>query len=696
MIDLGDLLSDVIRGVPIGCVFGLLAVGLVLTYKASGVFNLAFGAQAFVSAAVFYDLRARHEVPLWLAFLVSVVVVGPLLGLILYRTLFRHLRTAPGIARLVTSLGLLVAIPEIVKLWFGQSPAYNPVGVHPDPDRIYRFGEFALDADQAATIVITLAAVGALTVLFRWSALGLRMRAVVESPRMAELNGVDAERVSTFAWMLSSLFAGLAGVLLAPLFAQVESNNFFILLIAAIAAAVFAGLSSITLALAGGLLLGILQQVLAGSLPTDSVLSSGLRPSLPFVVLLALLIFWPLIRRSRDEGDPLAGVDPPPPAPAATERSVAMTNATRALAITVVVGGIAVALFGLNDFWLLLVTQSVIFSIIFLSITVITGMGGEVSLCQGAFAAVGAFTTAQLVDQFGLPVLTTILIGTVVAAAVGALVALPALRLEGIYLALATLAFALMFESVLVPQEWVSGTGIPTRVPRPLVGPVDFASDRAFFLLCVSVLGLASLAVILMRRGSTGHFLDALRGSELAATSIGINPARAKVVAFAVSAGLAGLGGGLLASQNELANPRTYVYFFGLFWVVIVVTLGARSVQAAITAGFSLMLFPELLERIGVAQSWTYILFGLGAITYAKHPEGIIEHQTRRSLELTSRLVARVREGAGGPTGASVDGEGNDPSPLGPDAGRPAARSALVQTATATAPATATATEGPP
>lgn len=653
-----ELISFVIRGIPIGCVFALLAVGLVLTYKASGVFNLAFGAQAFVSAAVFYDLRARHEVPLWLSFLVAVVVVGPLLGFVLYRALFRHLRTAPGIARLVTSLGLLVAIPEIVKLWFGQSPAYNPPSVHPDPDRIYRFGDYALDANQLATIVITLVVVVGLTVMFRSSALGLRMRAVVESPRMAELNGVDAERVSTVAWMLSSLFAALAGVLLAPLFAQVDANAFFVLLIAAFAAAVFGGLRSIPLTFAGGLLLGVLQQVLAGYLPTDSVFASGLRPSLPFVVLLALLLFWPLLRRSRDEGDPLAGVDPPPPAPAAVQRSATMTTFTRGFAVFVIVGFVLVALFGLDDFWLLIVTQAVIYSIIFLSITVITGMGGTVSLCQATFAAVGALTTAQLVDNLGLPVLTTILIGTLVAAAVGALVALPALRLEGIYLSLATLAFALMFENVLVPLDWVSGTGIPTRVPRPLIGPVDFADDRAFFLLCLGVLGLAGLAVLLVRRGSTGRFLDALRGSEVAATSIGINPARAKVVAFAVSAGLAGLGGGLLASQQGLANPRIFTYFFGLFWVVIVVTLGSRSVQAAITAGFALMLMPEILDELGISQSWSYILFGLGAITYARHPEGIIEAQTRRSLALTERLAARLRGGPGGGEATSEDPAG--------------------------------------
>ena len=136
-----DLVSYAIRGVPIGCVFALMAVGVVLTYKTSGVFNLAFGAQAFVSAAVYYETRVRHDWPIWLAFLVAVVALGPAIGYVLDRALFRHLRTAPPIARLVTSLGLLVAIPQMVQIWFGNSPAYNPLGIAPDPGRIFRWGE---------------------------------------------------------------------------------------------------------------------------------------------------------------------------------------------------------------------------------------------------------------------------------------------------------------------------------------------------------------------------------------------------------------------------------------------------------------------------------------------------------------------------------------------------------------------------
>lgn len=638
-----ELIGYVIRGIPFGCVFALVAVGLVLTYKTSGVFNLAFGAQAFVSAAVYYDTRSRHEWPIWAAFLLAVVIIGPLTGLILDRLLYRYLRTAPALAKLVTSLGLLVALPEIVKLWFGQSSAFGPPSIWPNEFAIYRFGDYAIDGNEAATMVATVASVLLLTLLFRYTNVGLQMRAVVESPRMTELAGINADRISMFSWMLSSLFAGLAGVLLAPLFAQVASANFTIVIIAAIAAAAFGRLSSIPLTLLGGLLLGILQGILAGYLPLNSILATGLRPSLPFVVLFLLLLFWPGLRKRREAADPLAGVDPPPPGLAATQRGRALTRLTWGLGAAVVVVGVFVSLFQLDDFWLLLATKAVILSTIFLSITVITGMAGQISLCQATFAAVGAFTTAQLVDRYDLPVGLTMLAGAILAAGVGALLAVPALRLGGIYLALATLAFALMFESVLVPLDWVSGGSLPLRVPRPELGPFDFANDRTFFVLALAVLGVVGTAVILMRRGTSGRYLDALRGSEVAASAIGISPARARIMAFAVSAGIAGLGGALLAVHETQANPTNFQPILGLFWIVIVVTIGARTVEGAIQAGLAFAFMPEILKAIGVSPSYQFILFGLGAIAYAKHPEGILEANKRKSLDFVQRKLDRYR-----------------------------------------------------
>lgn len=641
-----DAVDYAIRSLPLGCVFALMAVGIVLAYKTSGVLNLAFAAQAFVSAAVFYDLRARHEWPIPLAFAVAVLLVAPLLGIILDRLLFRHLRSAPPLARLITSIGLLVAIPEVTRIWFGSSASYNPPSTFPDPSRVFRWHEWSLDANQVGTILVTLVAVAALIALFRWSSLGLQMRAVVESPRLAQLHAVDADRISMSAWALSSFFAGLAGVLLGPLYAQVQAENYFILLVAALAAAVFGRLSSIGLTFAGSLLLALTMQILGGEMPQGNIVTQNLRPALPFVVLIVLLVAWPGLARGREAGDPLAGVDPPPPAPAHTSRPKGLTVLTRVLGTLVVAGALLGVVGGVfDDFWVGRLTVAVLLSICFLSITVISGMAGTVSLCQATFAAVGAFTTAQVVDRWGTDVLTAVLVGTVLAAVTGALIALPALRLRGIYLALVTLAFAVAFETVMVPQEWVSGGTKTLRVPRPTMGPFDFADDGAFFVLSVVALAIVGVLVVLLRGGTTGRFLDALRGSELAATSIGIDPRRATFTAFTVSAAIAGFGGGLLVTQSGISGTSAYttnfVSFFGLVWVVLVVTMGSRSVQAAITAGAAFVLFPELFDRLSIDPRWATVLFGLGALTYAKHPEGILEANTVGTIQLIERLRSR-------------------------------------------------------
>ncbi|MFO7592244.1 MAG: ABC transporter permease [Acidimicrobiia bacterium] len=635
-----ELIGYIVRGIPFGCVFGLVAIGLVLTYKTSGVFNLAFAAQAFASAAAFYTLRKDEEWGIVPAFLVSVVVLAPLLGFVLDRFLFRHLRTASTLAKLVTSLGLLVATPEIIRqVWFGSDTKYAPPSIWPggDFDLLFVGKVYAMDGSQAATMIVTLLVVVALTALFRYSAIGLQMRAVVESPRMTALVGVNPNRVSAIAWMLSSVIAGLAGVLLAPLFAQTEAGSFTTLLVGAIAAAVFARLTSIPLALLGGLLLGILQGVLAGYLPPGSILAAGLRPSLPFVTLFLLLLFWPGLRRKSEITDPLSGVDPPAPGLAAAERSRALTIGTRALGACFAIAAFVITITVLDVVWLGNVTRVVIYSLIFLSITVITGMAGQISLCQASFAAAGGFTTAQLADNLGSPI-PSLLLGVVVAMVVGALLALPSLRLGGIYLALATLAFALMFDSVLVPIRWIGGGQLPTQAPRPEY----LEDDRMFFVVAVVVFAVVATLVVLVRRGTTGKFLDALRGSETAAASLGISAARSRVLAFALSAGIAGLGGGLLTIYEEQANyGKNFSPFLSLFWIVLVVTLGSRTVEGAIQAGIAFALFPELLELLGISSGFQFVFFGIAALTYAKHPEGLVEYGKRRQLEALQRWLDR-------------------------------------------------------
>jgi ABC-type branched-subunit amino acid transport system permease subunit len=501
--------------------------------------------------------------------------------------------------------------------------------------------------------------------MFRYTAIGLRMRAVVESSRMTELAGINADRVSVVSWVLSSVMAGLAGVLLLgfPQFAAVRDQDFTVLVTAAIAAAVFAGLTSIPRAFIGGLALGIGQQLLSRYLPTGNVLTQNLRPALPFIALFLVLILMPSLRGRRQATDPLAGVDPPPPAPIATEVGPLLRWGTRAF-WTVIALITAFYLFNsASDRWIDVAIRATILSTIFLSIVIITGLAGQISLCQAAFAAIGACATAQLATKQDMAVLVALLVGAAIAAAVGAMLALPALRLGGIFLSLATFAFALFFDNVMVKFDWVGGGVRPIEAPRPQsVGPWDFTDNKTFLGLAIIVFTITALIVILVRGATTGRFLRAIQGSEVAASSIGINRNRARITAFALSAAIAAVGGGMMAIYEKSANiSANFAPFYNLVWVVLVVTLGSRTVEGAVQAGVGFFVFREVfLEQVvpwsvnnvvdplvpfwhihmgEPSQAIAFIFFGLGAITYAKHPEGVLEANKRKSM---AKIQARI------------------------------------------------------
>ena len=409
-----------------------------------------------------------------------------------------------------------------------------------------------------------------------------------------------------------------------------------------------------------------MQELLNRYLPMNSLLASNLRPSLPFVVLFLVLILSPRLRNRRELTDPLSSVDPPPPAPAAAHRSRELTIGTRVVGLLFLLGVGYYVFFHGNASVVGQSIQIVIYSIIFCSIVVITGIAGEVSFAQATFAGIGGFASAQLASNAGMSVVITIIVGGVIAAAVGALLAVPALRLGGIFLTLATYAFALFFDNVVVSLSWVSGGLFPVVAPRPQMGSIDFASDRSFLGLCLVVLVIVAVVVIQVRNGTTGHYLSAVRGSEVAAASVGINPMRARIVAFALSAGIAGVGGALLVSYEGHANKIDFQAPLGLFWVVIVVTLGPRTVEGAIQAAIGFVLFPArvlpdwlpwIINHLqpffhvnSLPLATQFIFFGLGAVTYARHPEGILEANKGKSLAWVQARIDRFKSHGSTPT----------------------------------------------
>ena len=728
------LLDYAIPGVPFGCVFALMAVGLVLTYKASGVFNLAFGAQAFVSSLAFVSF-VEDGWPRWLAGVVSIVVLGPALGLVLDRVLFRRVRTASPLVKLVPALGLLIALPQVALIVAGSTPDIAPPSLVFNAQRVYlHVASVPISGLELSVTAATVAVVVALVGVFRFTPIGLEMRAVVESPRMTELAGVNAGVVSAVAWVLSSCLAGLAGVLLAPLYAQLDPQNYTVLLVWGIAAAVVARFASLPVALLAGIGLGIGQQVLAGYLPAG-ILATGLRPSLPFFVLLAFLPFT----RQRQVDDPLAGCDPPPTAlvgeatgyraanllarPSGDGTSQPVAGWHRALTArvrrsaggvgaggagaggagaggagaggagspvhgavdrltsrpTLVVawgiGGLAVlsALTWVPNVWLVTMTQGIAFAVIFVSLTLLTGMSGQISLCQASFAGLGGFVAGQLASHFGTSVLVGMVLGGAVAAVLGVIVALPTLRLAGLPLALATLAFALLADNMLFPNSWVGNGATGVTVPRPELGPVSFNGSHAFFVLALVVLALVAAVVRAVGQGRMGRLLAAMRGSELASVSTGIDVHRLRVVAFALSAGLAGVGGALYGSLEGSLSPDAFNYQFSLVFLVVAAIVGLGSVSGAVVAG---LVFAALQTEVATFPARFSgilpVVFGLATLSYTRHPEGVVDFLGGGVL----RFLARRRRGDR--SDGAPDGSGTDVVPAAgwaPAVGAPAATS---------------------
>jgi branched-chain amino acid transport system permease protein len=400
-------------------------------------------------------------------------------------------------------------------------------------------------------------------------------------------------------------------------------------------------------------------------------------------------VFVPSIRRTRDAADPLAGVDPPPASVGTLTRDPRRAIVNAVVATLVLTGIGAVVLNEADQVWLFLVTQAVVLATIFLSITVITGMAGQISLCQGAFAAIGAFSVFQLVERYDMAVLPAAFVGGLIAAVAGAVLSLPIRRLGGVWTAIATLAFAYFFDSVVVKLPFVGGGETSllqgTVVARPVIGPFDLANDKSFLVFAVVVLAVVSFVVVQLRAGTFGRSAVALRGSEIGAQSIGISPGGVRLVAFALSGFIAAFGGALLAMHQENVNYGTnFAPFAALFWLVIVVTLGSRTVTGAVQAAAAFSLFEAVVlkgaiigwilrspDRIPgifpIDAKWVFILFGLGAIQYARHPEGIVEYNLhRKAVKAERRRLAR----AAGAAGPEPDAE-SEPSPAEDRTGEP-------------------------
>jgi branched-subunit amino acid ABC-type transport system permease component len=642
-----QFLGFALPGVPYGCTYALVAVCLVLTYQATGVFNFAFGAQAFASAFVFTYLTQFHNWSGFEAFIVSVVIMGPVIGYAFDRLLFRHIANSNTTAKLVCSLALLVGIPSLLPVIFGPQNLDATATIFPffNPNVVY-FTIFGtpINGIYLATISVTVVVLILLTILLRYTALGLQMRGAVESRRLVQLDGVNANGVVAIAWIVSSFMASLAGVLLAPVFGAFNSDNFVTLTVTAIAAAAWALLRSMPVAAAVAVIIGVATTVLDGYISPNSIINGAVVPALPFLVIVAALLFLPGMRDLDSSRDPMATIDPPPPPIAATTRAPSMDRIIRVLWWAVFAAFCVSMLTWMPSAWETVFNNGLTYSIVLLSITLITGMAGQLSLCQASLAGIGAFTAAQLANHLGLNLLVGGLVGAALAAAVAVVLALLSLRLKGLGLALMTLAAALLFDATIFNETSITGGPEGVSIQSKWLGTHAFFdfNGHAMFLLSLGVLIVVVMVVLLVRRGTVGRNLAAMRGSETATAGLGVNPTWQRIVVFALSGAIAGIGGLLHSLEQQVVSPTDWNADISLVLVVLVVTTSVTTVEGAIQAGIGFFVTEQILTtvlpaRIG-ASSLTVVLFAFGALTYASHPEGVLEYQKRRSTARFERL----------------------------------------------------------
>ncbi|MEV6593749.1 ABC transporter permease subunit [Streptomyces acidicola] len=621
---MSDLLGFVLSGLVSGALYALLATGLVLSYSASGLFNFAHGATAYLCALAFYELHSGFGWPAGPTALLLVCVLAPGLGWCLDRLMFRKLARVGETAQIVATIGLLVALPAL-GLWIVElledagapvKPAENQFGlpgVGPSPAVSWQpMDGVGIDSDQLITWVVTAVVAVGLWVLMRHTPLGLRLRAAVDNRSLVELRGMSADRLSSVAWMVSSGLAGLAGVLATPLLG-LSAHDFTLFLFVSATAAVLGRFASVPLAFAGGLGLGVLQNLVAGYASFAERIT-GFRTAVPFLILFAGLLV--LTRRQRTAGT--ATVDAPPVDHLAGRSWVRRWGPWTVAAVLP-----AVALYTVTTpFWSGIIAQGLAISLVFVSFTVVTGLGAMVSLAQATFVTASALVAGLLMSH-GWPFAAAAAVGTCAAAVLGAFVALPALRLSGRSLALATLALAFLADQVLFQMGWLRNGDTGWAIPRPVLGPLDLSDDRAMGVAMIVLVTVVVAALSALRDSPSGRAMLAVRSAPAAAMASGVSVVRTKLTLFTLSAGLAGFGGVMYASYSTRITATDFTAMTGLVWLAVVVAAGVRRPQYAVVAGLVFAVMPHVMaDYVTESAHLPVILFGLAGLALANDPDG--------------------------------------------------------------------------
>jgi branched-chain amino acid transport system permease protein len=637
-----NFLQYTVFGIMFGAGYAIAATGLVVTYTTSGVFNFAQGAVGMIAAFCYWELVTAHHVPILVALAVILIVGASISGALVERVLMRRLHGASAERPVMVTLGLLVILTGFATITWSPS-VQRQVGNMVNG----QFKLVGINIQYQEVLIIGVAAAVAvgLRLLFYSTRTGVGLRAVVDDPELLAMSGVSPNRMSQYGWILGFMMAALAGVLLAPTQTTgISIEAMTLLVVNGYAAAIVGRLKNIPVTFAAAIAIGLAENyVINYILPhVPQNLVPDITYALPMVFLFLALVTLPSVRlRAVGRLTTMRA-----PRVAGGKESLLAGAAFFVLAI---VAALTFANTQVKGTTLLTLGGMVMtLGIVGLSLVLLTGYSGQVSLCQFSFMGIGAFVMGKIAGGGSL---LGLLAATLVCAGVGALIALPTIRLRDLYLALATFAFADAVAQGFFPDSHIYGSG-GVSVGRIVIPGVNFGGDSAEFLMVTAFFVLAALMVLAIRRSLFGRRLVALNDSPAAYATVGLNIGFTKVAVFAIAAAMAGLAGALYGTVQGVVGTTDFDIFPGIIFVLFVTIWSIRTVSGAFLAALTYVVLNQLWPN-GVG-----LFAGVGIILIGRAAGGLLGIEVLQFRLPWVRRPAAEPRALGGPVGvAAMSGE---------------------------------------
>jgi branched-chain amino acid transport system permease protein len=646
-------------GLGTGALIAGIGLGIVLTYRGSGVINLATGAVAMAAGYAFYSLRTVVDTPVAL---IGTLALTVLLGLAIELLAFRPLRASSPLARLVASLGVLLTPQAGATLIYGTGAKPAPSVLPRDTVQVT---DVAIPADRFWLTGIVIVIAIALTAAYRFTRFGLATRAASESEESALLAGLGAKELSIANTVLGAVIAGGIGVLAASL-AQLDATTLPLQVVPALGAVLFARFTSFGITCVAGLLIGVAQSLLYYA-STQSWFPTDQGAALPGISALLTFVIIVIALYVRGSSLPTRGelVEQRLPAVPRPERLA------QPAIVCAVIGVVALIVLPFDYRNALIISMAGM--TICLSYVVVTGFVGQVSLMQVALAGASGFVVSHLAEDAGIAFPVGALAGILAATALGFVAGASALRVRGVSLAVVTLAAAVALEQFgFANSTWGAGaTGSP--VPELEFLGIDIGTRASFRGLDGDlpspILGFVVLAVVValgllvanLRRSGLGQRMLAVRSNERAAAAAGINVRNTKFAAYTISSFIAGIGGTLYGYSLGSVSAERFGILIALGFVAFAYVGGITMVSGAVFGGLIATsgLIPHIFEaELGISGTWTLLVAGVTLVlNLILFPDGVAGSRHQKKQLAAARASAAGAAGPRSPTMAGTVSE---------------------------------------